>query len=222
MPKLPILCYHKVGPIAEEGRRLNIEPARLEEHVRFFKRRGFRFVLPGELDAAWPKRAVCFTFDDAYASTLERAPPIFEKNGVRCAFYAVTEKVGMTSDWDGELARPLATWEALFQAESQGFEIGNHTASHRRLTELTRAEQTLEIKAARDAFEQRGIACRSLCYPYGAWNQATIVASQECGYAVGLSLKGEGGMLALPRIAVACSDGIPKLLYKIHVRPMLP
>lgn len=226
--KLTILCYHKVGPVAEEGRRLNIEPKRLASHVHLFRRRGFRFVQAGDLAArSWPERAVCLTFDDAYESALRNALPILIEAQATATFYAVTGLVGLQSQWDLELARPLAGWNLLAKARELGFEIGNHTCSHPRLDELLLEKQTREILVAREDLEKRGYAQRSFCYPYGAFDMSSQSALRTAGYEVAVALgkraaRPTDDRLELPRIVVAYSDAVPKLLYKIHIRPRLP
>jgi peptidoglycan/xylan/chitin deacetylase (PgdA/CDA1 family) len=224
---LPILCYHKVGHESSEGRWLTIPPQRLATHVRYFARRGRRFLLPRDLDRPWPLHAVCFTFDDAYASALENAPDIFQRHQARCAFYAVAGKVGQSSDWDGERARPLATWEALVEAEADGFEIGNHSMTHRLLADLPPEEQELDVRGASEELRQRGLTPGSLCYPYGAHSPVTLSAAEACGYRIGLVLgkrlaRRSDPLLALPRIVLGYGDGLPMLLYKMHLRPRLP
>jgi peptidoglycan/xylan/chitin deacetylase (PgdA/CDA1 family) len=219
-----ILCYHKVGPLAEEGRRLNVEPARLRQHLRLFARRGYQFVKAQDLRSPWPRRTVCFTFDDAYASTLAFAPPILkEAGGVGC-FYAVAGKVGQTSDWDGALARPLADWPALERAQSEGHEIGNHTLTHPHLRDLPASEQRAEITDAHRILTDHGIESRSFCFPYGSLGDPELLG--DTGYRIGLSLQKAIAQetddpLRLPRIVVAFGDTIPLLLYKVHVRPRL-
>ncbi len=125
-----ILCYHKVGLVHEEGRRLNIEPERLRSHVRFFSRKKLTFLVAGDLKGSWNSGLVCLTFDDAFSSTMSSAPLILEEQGVRGSFYAVPGCVGGTSAWEGELARPLADWPLLREFESRGHEIGNHSMNH--------------------------------------------------------------------------------------------
>jgi len=224
---LPILCYHKVGPESEEGRWLNVEPARLESHVRFFARRGRRFVLPREL-AAWPTEpAVCFTFDDAYVSAVSLAPPIFLRHRATAAFYAVPRHVGGASDWDGEKARALADWGELSALAAQGFEVGNHSMTHPRMAEIDADACLREAQEARAALEEHNLAPASFCYPYGSLNPAAMVAVQASGHMVGLALgkrmaEESDDRLALPRIVVAFSDALPKLLYKMYLRPLLP
>lgn len=224
---LPILCYHKVGPITEEGRGLNIEPGRLESHGRFFARRGHRFLLAKDLADEWPNRAVCFTFDDAYCSTLTHGVEAMRRAGGVGSIYAVTSLVGGTSEWDAGRERPLANWDQLLVAQAAGFEIGNHTRTHARLGDLSLEGQAAEIEAAQAALLAHGLDSGSFCLPYGSHNLETRAAMTQAKVAVGLALsrrpaKPDDDRLLLPRIVVAYGDGVPKLLYKIHVRPWLP
>ncbi len=224
---LPILCYHKVGSSADEGRWLNIEALRLESHVRFFGRRGFEFITLSELAHRWPERGVAFTFDDAYVSALVHGQEVFNRHQARATFYAVPGRVGETSSWDGDRARPLADWDTLSLARENRHEIGNHSMSHRRLGELSPEEQFRELDQARDALRQRGFETISVAYPYGSYNEQTANAAQQAWLQIGVKLEKRpayetDNRLMLPRIIVAYSDALPKLLYKIHVRPRLP
>lgn len=212
--------------MAQEGRRLNIEPERLQTHVRYFARRSFSFVLARDLARPWSARTVCFTFDDAYLSTMTNAPEVLEKHGARGSFYAVPSKVGLTSDWDGDLARPLAGWSLLRDVQSRGHEIGNHTYSHARLETLAPADQANELVEADRRLRQEGLVPGSFCFPYGSLNDSAVAAVRQTGYPVGLALRkriatSDEDRLALSRVVVAFSDSLPALLYRLHVRPLL-
>lgn len=172
----------------------------------------------------WPNSGICFTFDDAYRSTMANAPEIFERFGVRATFYAVTDLVGLTSKWDGPKAQPLADWDALRDAQKRGHEIGNHSVSHPHFKKLSAQAQILEISSAHARLLKEGITCESFCLPYGSFNDDSSVAIQKSGYHIGLSLrKGRAQLFhdrsLLPRIAVAYSDALPLLLYKLYLRP---
>ncbi len=219
-----ILCYHKVGPQAEEGRFLNVAPADLDRQARFLTRLGY---VGRRLDDETPfdrPRCVVFTFDDAYASTLHHAPEILERHGIPGVFFAVTGKT--ESDWDGDRARPLAEPALLKAAAARGHEIGNHSHTHRHLAKLSAAEQLEELKQAHAGLEQLGIRARSVCYPYGSFNHDTLIAADGLGYRRGVSLaKGwahsTAPRLALPRIVIAYSDGLAGFVYRVFVRPKL-
>jgi len=221
-----ILCYHKVGPALEEGRSLNIEPFRLRSHVRFFARRGRTFVRACDFAAGWPSGSICFTFDDAYSSTMKNAPSIFESEGARATFYAVPVLVGSSSVWDREKARPLAAWDALRAAQSAGHEIGNHSFSHCRLGDADLETQKAEIREAHRRLVAEGLRPGSFCYPYGSLNADALEAVRGAGYSVGMALGKRSALesddrLKLPRIVVAYSDALPMLLYKIVLKPRL-
>ena len=226
MKPIPILCYHKVGRGSEEGKFLNVEPVTLEKHVAFFARRR-EFLKVSDLADRWHDRAVCFTFDDAYQSAVLDAAPVLGRYGCAATFFAVAGLVGASSAWDNERAKHLASWKELLELQKAGHEVGNHTHSHARLASLPFAEQLSEITNAHSLLVQNGIQSRSICYPYGSHNDDTISAAEQAGYAVGVILNkkratSSDSKLRLPRIVVAYSDGITKLLYKIYVRPLLP
>lgn len=224
---LPILCYHKVGPIDLEGRALNVEPARLDTHVRYFKRRGLQFVRAGELAELWPPRAVCLTFDDAYHSALTFGRDVLLRHRATATFYAVPSLVGKTSAWDGPRAKPLASWDLLLEAQKQGFEIGNHTWSHADLSKSALEGQAEEWRRGDQALLEHGLAPESFCYPFGRMNAHSIEAARSAGAKVAVAIlkrpaRATDDKLALPRVVVAYSDSVAKLLYKLHIRPLLP
>ncbi len=218
---IPILCYHKVGPARELGRRLNIEPDRLESHVRFFARRGYQSVLARDLGRPINAKSVCFTFDDGFAATLRWAPEILERHGLRGCFYVVTDRVGLTSQWEGGEDLPLAGWPELRRAAAKGHEIGNHTATHPRLADFPNAGA--EIERAQKRLLSEGLPAGAFCYPYGSLPSQAPELLAVCGIQVGLSLNkglaGSGSPLAtLPRITVAYSHSLPALLYRLYLR----
>jgi peptidoglycan/xylan/chitin deacetylase (PgdA/CDA1 family) len=221
-----VLCYHKVGPKRDEGRRLNIAPERLQSHAAFFKRRGYVFSLARDLGGAWKPRTVCFSFDDAYWSTMEYGVPVLDALGVPCTVYAVPSLVGHSSTWDPASPRPLARWDSLIDAQKRGHEIGNHTLSHPRMSALSPEEQFEQVAAADRALRANGLNPGSFCYPYGAYDAATLEAVRRAGYGVGLALnkrlaQDADDRLAISRIVIGFSDALPMLLYKLFLKPKL-
>ena len=204
---------------------MNCSPVQLASHARFFQRRGWNGFLPRQF-LSQRATGICFTFDDAYVSAIENAPSILEQFGFRGAFYVVPSLVGLTSSWDGDMARPLADWDALLSIAARGHELGNHSLTHPRLNELSVTEQLVEIESASKVLHARGVEVSSIAFPYGLSNQDTFSAMETAGVKVGLAL-GKRPVRAeaancLPRIVVGYSDSVAKLLYKIFVRPKLP
>ncbi len=223
---LPILCYHKVGDEATYGRWLNIHPKTLRDHIRFFARRGYTFLRAVDLAEDWPPRGVCLTFDDAYVSATTHGIEVLKSERVLATFYVVSDKVGCSSDWDPGKEARLANWDHLKEAAQDGYEIGNHTASHVRLGDLALDEQVAEIKQCREALSARGFSQASCCFPYGSHSPMTAKALEACGYRVGVALgkrlaRENDPKFALPRIVMSYGDSLPMLLYKLHIRPRL-
>ena len=226
-----LLCYHKVGPAGEHGRWLNVEPEGLARQVAFFVRRGWRFRTASEAHRR-EGGTVGFHFDDAYASALAHAPEIFAGGGTRATFFVVPAQIGGSSLWDGDRAAPLAGLDALREAKLAGHEIANHTMTHPRLGDLDEEAQSREIGEARRTLSELGLLRpeegNSICYPWGSHDPATTPAAlAAAGVSAGFSLakrppRPNDPLWALPRIAVAYSDSVAKLLYKIHIRPHLP
>jgi peptidoglycan/xylan/chitin deacetylase (PgdA/CDA1 family) len=227
--KAVILCYHKVGIESEEGRWLNCSPENLMSHANFFVRRNFNYFLPKDFAPSMTSernsKRVCFTFDDAYVSAVQNAPPVLESVGFRGCFYAVPSLVGMSSLWDGERARPLATWAELLRIQSAGHEVGNHTFTHPKMSQLDYDEQLREWQLANEMLRDNGIEVQSGCFPYGDWCHDTLKSLRNSGIPVGLQLGkrpvGDEPTVCLPRVIVSFSDRVPKLIYKIWVRPKL-
>lgn len=223
MRRSVILCYHKVGPEAEEGRFLNVSPEGLRAQLEFMARR-HRAVQVDEISVNGGE--VALTFDDAYVSALTHGLAVLAELGLLATFYAVPSLVGKTSAWDGERARPLADWDLLRAAVGAGHRIGNHTMSHPDLSGLSLDEQVREWESAQAVLAGEGLAASSGCYPYGKGNPFSAEAlARVCG--VGVTLEGRAMMASddrrlLPRIAVAFRDRAPQLLYKVYVRPLLP
>lgn len=224
--RVVVLGYHKVGPIGDEGRRLNVEPSDLGKQIRFFQRRGYRFLRAEELVDHPEGNAVCLTFDDAYLSFAQHGVEAISREEVTGTTYAVTGKVGRSSDWDGEAACPLANWSDLEQVKAAGIEIGNHTVGHRRLAELGIDEQREEIAEAWRELSMRGFEGGSFCYPYGSYGGETPGIVREAGYRVAVTVeKGVVGpgddRLRLKRVMMAYSDRVAGLWYKVFVKPLL-
>lgn len=220
------LCFHKVGPIEEEGRSLNIEPSNLKRLVRWLKSTQGPFVQARELCEPWPEKGVCLTFDDCYLSAMTHGIEVLKQEGVTGSFYAVSNLVGKNSAWDDSLARPLASWDLLRNAQADGFEIGCHTASHARLGDLDLEAQKKEIGDCTERMQAESLDPQSFCLPYGSLNGETSLAIEACGYKVGLALGKRPAIpsdsrLLLPRVVAAYSDSPASLAYKLWVKPKL-
>lgn len=221
-----ILGYHKVGPVGEEGKWLNVEPEDLRKQIRFLRRRGFEFFQAHEYVNQPIGKGACLTFDDGYQSFLTYGVEVLAAEKTKSSVYIVPSQVGNCSAWDGDKAGPLGDWDLIKIAESQGVEIGNHTMTHRPLGDLARSEQLHEIRKAQSALLEKGYKPTSFCMPYGSFNAETESVLTEVGLGVGLTIKKgfvrrNDNRLLLNRVMVSYSDRVPGLWYKLFLKPVL-
>jgi peptidoglycan/xylan/chitin deacetylase (PgdA/CDA1 family) len=220
-----VLCYHAIG----ESWPAAVAPARLREHVALLLGRGYApMTFAGVVTAPRPVKAFAVTFDDAYASVVERAFPVLAELGVPATVFAVTSFAddGRPLEWPGLLesgvsataeSRAGLTWDQLGRLADSGWEVGSHTVTHPRLTELDDGELEAELRDSRAAFARAlGEPCRSIAYPYGAVDDRVARAAAAAGYEAGCSLSIlTSGSLAWPRIGVYGVDSPTRFRLKV-------
>jgi peptidoglycan/xylan/chitin deacetylase (PgdA/CDA1 family) len=79
--------------------------------------------------------ALSLTFDDSRAVHLDVVAPELNKRHLRASFFLIVSKTTRIDDWR--------------KVQSQGHEIGNHSVSHQPATDLTKAEEELEVEDAK-------------------------------------------------------------------------
>lgn len=218
---LLLLCYHAISHDWESP--LSVTPERLEEHLALLRRRGFESV--SFTDAATERsngRRVAITFDDGCRSVYELARPILAEFGMIATLFVPTDHIGRSEpmswpgidgyskgDHSGELM-PM-TWEQTRELADIGWEIGSHTRSHPRLTDLDDLKLAEELAGSRADCEQRlGRPCTSIAYPYGDVDDRTVAAAAQAGYAAGAALMyspAKESPLSLRRIGLHEPDG---------------
>lgn len=123
------------------------------------------------------KGRVLIQFDDGWSSVYTKAFPMMQERGF-------VGNVGVISNLVG--TRNYTTPEQLKAMYAQGWDMFNHTASHPRLTQLSKEQIVHELSAAR-AFmlrHQLGRAADFIAYPYGDYNDTVVeIASRYSRYA---------------------------------------
>jgi peptidoglycan/xylan/chitin deacetylase (PgdA/CDA1 family) len=188
-----VLCYHAVSETWPE--RFSVTPAALEEHVRRMLRRGYRPLTFSAVVHAGPdERVFAVTFDDAYGSVRERALPILDRLGVPATVFAISELAetgapvnvvsGGWEDTEHESELRSMPWEELGTlVDDHGWEVGSHTRTHPKLTQLADDELEAELSESRAAAERAlGRPCTSLAYPYGDFDARVARAAAAAGY----------------------------------------
>ncbi|TMK79658.1 MAG: polysaccharide deacetylase family protein [Actinobacteria bacterium] len=214
-----VLVYHGVGSDADDPARLLVAPDRLESHVRYLQRRGYRFLTAEELlELGRPSaRTAVLTFDDGFRNWLSEAVPLLNRLGVRATFYICPGMFG-GQHWQvpGEAGRLLdeAGVRALADA---GMELGSHSLSHPDLRKLDDGELAAELRESKEAVERiTGSPCRTFAYPFGLYDETVTQAVAEAGYELAFAwLPGPWQPLAAPRLPAPPRHGPVRLALKL-------
>ena len=131
-------------------------------------------------------RSVFLTFDDGFRDVFENALRILEKNRFSGIQFLVSDLLGKTSEWQipsGETARPLMEKSQIGEWLGAGNQIGSHTRSHPRLTQISPADAKEQISASKKKLEDLfGRPIDHFCYPYGDCNKVVRDLVEEAGY----------------------------------------
>lgn len=170
------------------------------------------------------------TFDDGFRSNRILAEQVLSPMGIRAVFFVATGFVGcdsaeasvtyvrerlLRSNLPAELSQPL-TWRDLRWLIDQGHEIGAHTVSHARLSELSELDDLRnEIVSSGDELEKElGIQVRFFSYPFGDIGSISQVALSliRNRYRFCFSgVRGDNGVdvnpMAIRREAIQVNDG---------------
>jgi peptidoglycan/xylan/chitin deacetylase (PgdA/CDA1 family) len=215
-----VLCYHAVSPTWPAD--LSITPERLEHQLSTLVERGYRGATFTESVTTPPGGSVLVvTFDDAYRSVIALAAPILERLGLPGTVYAPTDYVGIErpmswpgiDHWSGgphESELVPMRWDELGRLADAGWEVGSHSRSHPRLTQVSDDALEEELLGSREVVEYRmGRPCTSIAYPYGDHDKRVVEATRRAGYAAAgtlpLRLAGKGP-LRVPRVGVYFND----------------
>lgn len=159
-PGIYTLCYHHVAPAAQDN---------FARQLRFLKRFGTFIDADTALERlttgqAGAERAFVLTFDDGYADTVEIARPVIEGERVPAMLFLV-------ADWldappaDGQRYMDRA---AAVRWLAAGLDIGSHSATHRRFSEMSQAEAAADLGRAADTLATlAGTPIRHFACPWG-------------------------------------------------------
>ena len=75
--------------------------------------------------------------------------------------------------------------EKLQEINERGFELGNHSSTHPKMTTLTAEQMLLEVNTCTDKIEKlTGVRTRLFRPPYGDYNDEMVSTLREAGYEV--------------------------------------
>jgi peptidoglycan/xylan/chitin deacetylase (PgdA/CDA1 family) len=229
MSDVLVLCYHAVSERWDAD--LSCTPDQLRRQLELLVRRGYRGTTFTQAVTDRARgRVLAVTFDDAFRSVLELGKPILDSLGLPATVFAVSAFAssgrplswpGVTHWADGPHHHELAglTWAELRGLADHGWEVGSHTRTHPRLTELDGDDLRRELEGSREEAERAlGLPCRSVAYPYGDVDRRVVAATAAAGYAAAAALPARlhrADPLEWPRIGVYHPDSLRRFGVKV-------
>lgn len=190
--KIPILMYHQIDEPPPRGtalRGLTVAPSSFAWQMRMLRLLGYRGLSMHDLEpyltGEKKGKVVGITFDDGYQNNLHHALPVLKKNGFTATCYGVSDMLGGTNAWDRGLVaeKPLMTLNDWRAWRAAGMDIGSHTRTHAKLTELSADQARDQIERSKSTLEDAiGCPVNHFCYPYGWFNTEHASMVQEAGY----------------------------------------
>ena len=192
----PILTYHHVGPRARGVRLkgLYVSPKLFAAQMAELARAEFISASLDDLDVKRTgSRRIFITFDDGFPDVLEHALPVLRQHRFTSIQFLVSDLLGKTNEWQqavGDVLEPLMNEHQIREWLAAGQQIGSHTRTHPRLTQLSATAAREEVFGSKKALEDRfGLPIRHFCYPYGDWNESVRELVQEAGYQTACTTK---------------------------------
>ena len=220
--------YHKIGPCPQGALVPHhyVSTRRFSNHVLALVKFGFTSKQLCDLvfDQDQSQKLTALTFDDGYSNFADLAVPILQKHGQKATVFVVAGLLGATNEWDvkiGDKPEPLMSLEQLVEIQRMGFEVGSHSMTHARLTELNQNDANLEIQDSKRALsEQLGQTIETFCYPYGSQNESLRAMVRDAGYKYACSVEkgwnhSTTDPYCLKRINVRSDTSTPILFWKL-------
>lgn len=227
-----VLLYHRMGrpKLSSLVAGQYVAPRLFESQLGFLESRGWSAEpLAGVCEPNHPEvngwaGRFAVTFDDGYLSVYEHAYPVLARRGIPATVYVVVDSIGDINEWDrraGDQEERMMTSAQIRELADHGFEIGSHTLTHPRLTELDDVRLEREVADSRRKLEDLiGRKVLSFSYPYGNYDGRVLAAAAAAGYARAVTTRlGIVNLttnpLEIPRVNVRWNTIGPLLMRKI-------
>ena len=185
--------YHQIDVPPKRGtplRGLVVAPVSFTLQIKMLKLMGYTGLSMRDLEPYLKGekigKVVGLTFDDGYRNNVEHALPVLQQQGFTATCYAVSGLIGGTNIWDRGIVaeQPLRSLQDWQRWRDAGMEVGSHTRTHAKLTEMSTEEARGEIVDSKCELQQIiGCEVRHFCYPYGWYRTEHQKMVREAGYA---------------------------------------
>ncbi len=212
---VPVLMYHAFSDSGEQDRYI-VSKRSFAKQMRLLRLLRYRTISFEELARTVrehrlpPRRSVVITIDDGYVDNLEIAYPVLRRHNLKATIFLISDRLGKANDWatGATKGRPLLNEEQIARLREGPIQLGAHTRTHPRLTEIPDEQVGEEIEGSRAELEQRlGVPINVFAYPFGRYDQRAVDAVKSGG------LLGAG--TTEPRLVAPSDD--PALFPRIEI-----
>jgi peptidoglycan/xylan/chitin deacetylase (PgdA/CDA1 family) len=207
---VPVLTYHRVAPLSAVGQLdLKVDPANFAAELAALHDAGYHTIHQWQLfDALYrggslPSKPVIVSVDDGYIDDMRTILPELQRWHMVATFFVIT----------GRMTEPgFLSADQIRQLDRAGMDVGDHTAHHLDLRQLTGSQLASETGGSRRVLEGvLGHPVYYFAYPFGKYDQSVVAAVRTAGFT--LAYTTEGGTtasttapLTVPRIHVGRSE----------------
>lgn len=124
------------------------------------------------------------SFDDGFRNIYTNAFPILKKHDIPAIFFVPSSIISADNDVVANFCLnttghsgviEMASWEDLKELQSEGVDIGSHTKTHARFSDISKSPEKLrdEIAGSKQEIEDKlNEECKYISWPYGTLNDA--------------------------------------------------
>ena len=191
---IKVLMYHRIVRDPELARRHSfcLHMDEFQRHLEWIDRWGFTpitfedYRLFADDQLVLPRKPIIITFDDGYLDTYDVAFPILQEFGMHAVVFVLGDRSLTTNVWDSGTSMPptqLLNNHHILEMAAAGIEIGAHSLTHVRLTELDSHAAWEEISRSRILLEiLLNLPVRTFSYPYGLVNPSVKKMVETAGF----------------------------------------
>ncbi len=178
--------YHRVTD-AHPGNRLCVPVARFADQMRWLHEHEYRTISFAEAVELVRGRAprpklIVLTFDDGFEDNFLYAYRALAQYGFTGCFFVPSAFIASGQVGHEAVDQPMS-WAQLDELVREGHEVGAHSVSHAKLTQIDPVQMREEVRGSKEAIEQ-GLQqpVKFFCYPSGDYDDAVKQAVRDSGY----------------------------------------
>lgn len=135
------------------------------------------------------KNFVAVTFDDGFASTIEKVVPVLIDKSIPATFFIPTAYLGNEASWITDTERrklvgPIISIDRLQLLSKDSYaSIGSHGVNHQRLSSIKDDEAFLELVESKKILETiTGTKITMHSFPFGEYDSRHVSMAKQAGY----------------------------------------